>query len=179
MTPQEKVFCDIVVTTFFFILISLFLCIITDAHSNLIYRIICTLISLLAIGSMFTYVFYDITGHLPFRSNNQSIKTKTIMETQSPTQQQPQIIVVNSNQSNGCGTAGFIFALLSICLCWAPVAGWLIWFLGLSLSFVGLFKEPRGLAVAGFILSVIDLIILIMIIGTIGVGLAALMEFMS
>jgi len=85
------------------------------------------------------------------------------------TPQQP--IVIIQNKSNGCGTAGFVIALLALFLSWIPVAGWILWFLGLLLSFIGLFKSPRGLAITGFILSIIDLIVLILLIGVIGVGL--------
>lgn len=87
-------------------------------------------------------------------------------EVEVTTQSQPpqQQIIINqvTPPSNGMGTAGFIFALLSLVLSWAPVVGWLIWFLGFMFSFVGLFKRPRGLAITGFILSLLDLIVLIL-----------------
>ena len=78
-----------------------------------------------------------------------------------------QTVIINQSKSNGTGTAGFVFALLSLFFCWVPVVGWIVWFLGLLLSFIGMFKSPRGLAVVGFILSIIDLIILIAVIGAI------------
>ncbi|MDR2672427.1 MAG: zinc ribbon domain-containing protein [Coriobacteriales bacterium] len=67
-------------------------------------------------------------------------------------------------KSNGIGTAGFILALLGLFLSWVPVAGWIIWVLGAILSSVGMFKVPKGLAIAGVIISFIDLIILILTI---------------
>ncbi|MBO7445603.1 MAG: hypothetical protein J6T86_04260 [Bacteroidales bacterium] len=76
-----------------------------------------------------------------------------------------QRIVYVERQSNGLGTAGFIFAILSLLVCWAPVVGWVIWFLGFLFSFIGLFKSPRGLAVAGFLISIIDFIVLVVVIG--------------
>lgn len=77
------------------------------------------------------------------------------------------IVVKQENQSNGCGVAGFVFALLSIFLSWIPYLGWIIWFLGFILSFIGLFKSPRGLAITGFILSVIDILVLLFIVGAV------------
>lgn len=76
-----------------------------------------------------------------------------------------QRIVYVERQSNGLGTAGFIFAILSLLVCWAPVVGWVIWFLGFLFSFIGMFKSPRGLAVAGFFISIIDFIVLVVVIG--------------
>ena len=77
------------------------------------------------------------------------------------------IVVKQENQSNGCGVAGFVFALLSIFLSWIPYLGWIIWFLGFLLSFIGLFKSPRGLAITGFILSVVDILVLLFIVGAV------------
>ena len=89
---------------------------------------------------------------------------------------QGQTIIVNQveRQSNGVGTAGFVLALIAIFLGWMPVLGWIMWFLGLVLSFVGIFKQPRGLAIAGLIISLIGLILLISVVGAIAtlVGLS-------
>ncbi len=74
-------------------------------------------------------------------------------------------------KSNGLGTAGFILALISLCLSWLPGVGWAVWFLGLLFSFIGVFKSPRGLAIAGLIISLIDVILLIVVFGAlIGIG---------
>lgn len=80
-----------------------------------------------------------------------------------------QQVIVNqaSHQSNSMGTAGFILSLISLFFSWFPVVGWIIWFLGMLFSLIGLFKSPRGLAIAGFILSFINLIILIALVGAI------------
>ncbi|MDR3189417.1 MAG: hypothetical protein LBT94_09610 [Prevotellaceae bacterium] len=92
-------------------------------------------------------------------------------------QQNGQTIIVNQVEqaSNGVGTAGFVLALLAVFLGWIPVFGWILWVLGLVLSSVGLFKSPKGLAITGFILSVVDLILLLTVFGTIaamfGLGL--------
>lgn len=78
-------------------------------------------------------------------------------------------VIVNKteNPSNGIGTAGFILALLAIIFCWVPVLNWILWVLGLIFSFVGVFKPKKGLAIAGLVLSVIGIIVIIALIGTI------------
>jgi hypothetical protein len=83
-----------------------------------------------------------------------------------------QTVIVN--QSNGVGTAGFVLALIALFLGWVPVLGWILWILGLVLSFAGLFKSPRGLAVTGLLISLIDLILLLMVFGALAATLSAL-----
>ena len=90
-----------------------------------------------------------------------------VMPTHSE-QKVSQPIVINNtvtNRSNGIGTAGFVLALISAIFCWVPGVNWIIWFLGALFSFIGLFKRPRGIAVAGFILSIVDIIIIVAVIG--------------
>jgi hypothetical protein len=83
-------------------------------------------------------------------------------------------IVINVNQpqqqSNGVGIAGFVLALIAVFIGWIPVLNVLCWLLGLILSFAGLFKKPRGLAIVGFIISII-LLPLIVLLGLFGFGL--------
>jgi hypothetical protein len=77
--------------------------------------------------------------------------------------QQGQTIIVNQQipqQSNGVGTAGFVLAFITVFLGWIPVLGWILWILGLVLSFVGIFKKPNGLAIAGLVISLIGLILI-------------------
>ena len=69
------------------------------------------------------------------------------------------------SNSNGLGTAGFILAILGLLLGWIPFLGWIIWLLGFLLSLIGLFKKPRGLAIAGFIISIAGIILLIFVFG--------------
>lgn len=85
---------------------------------------------------------------------------------------QKQTIIINKleNKSNGIGTAGFVLSLIALFLGWVPIFGWLIWILGLILSFVGIFKTPRGLSIAGLIISFIGIILLIFVFA----GLAAI-----
>jgi hypothetical protein len=94
----------------------------------------------------------------------------------------PPIIINNQPErqvespSNKLGTSGFVLSLLGVVLCWIPVANYVLWLLGLIFSFVGVFRAPRGLAIAGLVLSSILLIVLIFVIGAIAtlIGGAAL-----
>ena len=83
-----------------------------------------------------------------------------------------QTIIINQseNKSNGIGTAGFVLSLIALFLGWVPVFGWLIWLLGLILSFIGIFKNPKGLSIAGLIISFICLMLLVFVYA----GLAAI-----
>ncbi len=74
-------------------------------------------------------------------------------------------IVVNQVQkkSNGIGTAGFVIALIALFVGWVPLFGWLMWILGLVFSFIGVFKPPRGMAIAGLIISFLGIILLVLI----------------
>ena len=56
-------------------------------------------------------------------------------------------------------------ALIALVLCWAPFLNGILWFLGLVLSAIGVFKQPRGLAIAGLCISLIGLIILFAFVG--------------
>ncbi len=91
----------------------------------------------------------------------------------------PQLSVINNIQqskSNGLGTAGFVLALISFLFCWVPGVNWVVWFLGAIFSIIGCFKEPRGLAIAGTVISSIDIIVLISIIGAITGTASALLH---
>ncbi len=82
-------------------------------------------------------------------------------------QAQPQQIIINQQapapQKNGLGVAGFVLALLGLIFCWVPVLNWILWILGLIFSIIGMFKRPKGLAIAGLVISCIGLIVDILI----------------
>ncbi len=85
--------------------------------------------------------------------------------------------VVNITQApkkNGLGTAGFVLALIALFLGWVPFLGWVMWFLGLLFSFIGVFKAPRGLAIAGLIISLIGIILLIVVFAAMGSAISFL-----
>lgn len=119
-------------------------------------------------------------GNVPVRPQQQQVNVQTTQQQPyaSGFYQQPQpamaaaqnsstTVIVQGSRSNGMGTAGFIFALLAFLVCWVPVVDIIVWFLGALFSFIGLFKAPRGLAIAGFILSFIGIIILVTVFGAI------------
>ena len=89
----------------------------------------------------------------------------------STTQNSSTTIIVQGSKSNGLGTAGFVLALLALLLCWIPVLNFILWILGLLFSLIGVFKQPRGFAIAGLIISFIGIIITLSVVGTI-IGLA-------
>lgn len=82
-----------------------------------------------------------------------------------PQYTQPYYNEPQRSKSNGLGIAGFILALLSLLGGWIPVLGWIIWLLGLIFSFIGIFRKPRGLAIAGLIISFLALCAIIAITG--------------
>jgi len=88
-----------------------------------------------------------------------------------------QTIIVNQQEikSNGVGTAGFVLALIALFFGWVPVLGWIIWVLGLILSFVGVFKTPKGMAIAGLVISLIEIILLLTVFGALLGGASAFM----
>jgi hypothetical protein len=93
------------------------------------------------------------------QNNVQGNPTQTIIVTQA------------ANKSNGMGTAGFVLAIIAIVLGWIPVLGWIIWLLGLIFSAIGIFKVPRGLAIAGLVVSLIGIIMLVAVFAAIGTAL--------
>lgn len=94
------------------------------------------------------------------------------METEQRPIQQPgqtgQTVIINQieTKSNGIGVAGFVFALITLFLGWIPVLGWILWVLGLIFSLIGVFRTPRGFAIAGLIISLIGVIIIIVVVGS-------------
>lgn len=70
---------------------------------------------------------------------------------------QPQVTINQiEHKSNGIGTAGFIIAVLGICLFWVPIVNLVLLAIGALLSFFGMFKSPRSWAIVGFIISIIN-----------------------
>lgn len=67
---------------------------------------------------------------------------------------------------NPLGVAGFVLALIGIFLSWVPVLGWILWVLGGLFSVIGLFKKPKGMAIAGVVLTFFDLILLLFVIAS-------------
>ncbi|MDR1951660.1 MAG: hypothetical protein LBP96_05470 [Bacteroidales bacterium] len=77
------------------------------------------------------------------------------------------IYVEKPREKNGIGTAGFVLALIALFTSVVPGLGWLIWLLGLIFSFIGIFKQPKGLAIAGLCISLLGLILVIALAGVV------------
>ncbi|HUN21271.1 MAG TPA: hypothetical protein PLT34_08450 [Muribaculaceae bacterium] len=75
-------------------------------------------------------------------------------------QTNPQTIIIQK-KGNGLGTAGFVLSLIAFILCWVPILDFILWLLGAIFSVIGVFKAPRGLAIAGCIISFILIIVLL------------------
>lgn len=76
-----------------------------------------------------------------------------------------QTMIVNqaTSEKNGIGVAGFVMSITGMILCWVPVLKWLLLTPAFILSFIGMFRKPRVLAVIGTIISLLVIIILIVI----------------
>ena len=74
-----------------------------------------------------------------------------------------QTVIVNQKKSNSVGRAGFIFAVMALLHVRLSVIGWIVWAPGLFLSFVGVFRTPKRMAIAGLVTSLIGVILLILI----------------
>ena len=124
-------------------------------------------------------------GNAPVQQPNQFVQQQNAQPQQpymSAAYQQPSVsantqtntsttVIVEGGRSNGLGTAGFVLSLLAFLVCWVPIVDFIVWFLGALFSFIGVFKRPRGLAIAGLIISFIGIIILISFFGAL-IGLA-------
>ena len=87
-------------------------------------------------------------------------------------------IIINQQggrNSNGIGTAGFVLALIALFIGWVPAVGWICWLLGLIFSCVGMGRTPKGLAIAGLIISVFGIVLIIVLTGT---GIALLEDLL-
>ena len=79
-------------------------------------------------------------------------------------QAQPQAAPVQPARSkNGFGTAGLVLSILGLALFWVPIVDLILWFLGFLFSFIGIFKRPKGKAIAGLVISIVCLVAIIML----------------
>ena len=90
-------------------------------------------------------------------------------------QSKDQTVIINQseNNSNGIGTAGFVLSIINIFFGWVPGLGTMIGVIGLILSFFGMFKSPRGLAITGFIVSALSLWFWILFLGGVASALSS------
>lgn len=76
-----------------------------------------------------------------------------------------------AKSKNGFGTAGLVLSILGLALFWVPIVDLILWFLGFLFSFIGMFKRPKGKAIAGLIISVISIVVIIIVYALYGTAL--------
>lgn len=64
-------------------------------------------------------------------------------------------IIIQQSKTNSKGVVGFVCSLLTIILCWVPLLGILLGIISFIFSILGLSKGPKGLAIAGLIISIV------------------------
>lgn len=62
-------------------------------------------------------------------------------------------------ENNTLGLAGFVLSIVAFIFSWIPFFGGILWLVGAVLSIIGLFKAPRGFAIAGTIISFLMMIV--------------------
>lgn len=82
-------------------------------------------------------------------------------------QRQQEIIFRDRTPSNGVGIAGFVISIVGFFIGWIPVWGWVIWIVGLVLSSVGMYRRPRGLAIAGLVISLVSVLFILFVFSAI------------
>ena len=90
---------------------------------------------------------------------------ETINNTPASDQNNGQTIIIKQEvpQKNGVGIAGFVMSITGLILCWVPIIKWLLLVPAFLLSFIGMFKKPRTLAVIGTIISALVILVIVII----------------
>lgn len=76
-------------------------------------------------------------------------------EVRVPVIEKQQPIIIQKPKTNYEAVIGFTCSLLNVFLFWVPILGLVLCIISFVSSLVGLSKEPKGLAIAGTIISVI------------------------
>lgn len=131
------------------------------------------IIAVIAVAAVVTAIVVPIIVNSKHRNKNNSIMENQTNQTSQgygySTPQGHQQIIINQQggrNSNGIGTAGFVLALIALFIGWVPAVGWICWLLGLIFSCVGMGRTPKGLAIAGLIISLFGIVLIIMLTGT-------------
>ncbi len=90
---------------------------------------------------------------------------ETINNSPATDQNNGQTIIIKQEvpQKNGVGIAGFVMSITGLILCWVPIIKWLLLVPAFLLSFIGMFKKPRTLAVIGTIISALVILVIVII----------------
>jgi len=88
-----------------------------------------------------------------------TMENSNLEEVQLGNEKQKPIIIQQTKQSqtNAMGVTGFVCSLLTFFFFWAPLLGPALGTVGFIFSLIGISKEPKGLAIAGLIISIIML----------------------
>ena len=81
-------------------------------------------------------------------------------------------VIVKEKGSNGLGLGGFILSIIGLLFGILHPIALISLVIGLILSFLGLFRKPRGFAIAGFIIALICILLAVLAI----VGLMSFIE---
>lgn len=93
---------------------------------------------------------------------------------QQPQYQYTQQVIYQQPKTNGIGLAGFILSICALVFCWVPILDILLWGLGLIFSLIGLFKAPRGFAIAGMVISLLFVIMAVVAFIVFGAAIVAM-----
>jgi hypothetical protein len=115
--------------------------------------------------------------HGPAQNDKARAESSSIQASQPVVtkQQQPIVNVYTTaaqvrehKQRNGIGLTGFILSLVCLFTSWAPGLNIVMWILGLVFSAVGVFRKPKGFAIAGLVISMISILVIIILAAAIG-----------
>lgn len=70
---------------------------------------------------------------------------------------------LQQGKNNGIGMAGFILSLFGLLFGPIPIMGWGITITALCISVIGIFKYRKNMAIAGLVISIMDLFFLIFV----------------
>lgn len=94
---------------------------------------------------------------LPWQTYFREIGGNTGFDSMSSNQDH--VLPPDDEPFNGIGLAGFILALIGLITCWVPYVCFGTWLIGLIFSIIGMCKPRKGLATAGLIISIVNLIL--------------------
>lgn len=97
-------------------------------------------------------------------------------QTQQSVNFDPYLMNQQLNQTNKIGQIGLILSIAAIIVSFIPFLNfisWLVWIGGLVCSIIGLTKKPKGMAIAGLIISLLGIIIMLFLVAMIATALAA------
>ncbi|WP_105956619.1 DUF4190 domain-containing protein [Apilactobacillus quenuiae] len=72
--------------------------------------------------------------------------------------------ITDVNEPNNMGTAGFVLSIVAIFATIFSPSSIILWILGIIFSIIGLSRKPKGLAIAGTIISCISAIVFVTMI---------------